>query len=232
MKNYLLMVIILQLLLAEGQDLAIKDARALAKGEKIAQKLCDRSRLPKVAFRSDLKEIEAAIIKSGACIRLSSSKIRALALFLQKGALKADRGSKQKITVSKGAKCPVCGMFVSKYPKWAAMMSIGGKSYYFDGVKDMMKFYIFDADFPYDRSKIDKMLVSDFYTLEAILAKSAYYVIGSKLYGPMGNELIPFKSEKEAKDFIKDHGGERIVRFKDINAKMLMSLDGIKYDKE
>ncbi|HFC03675.1 MAG TPA: nitrous oxide reductase, partial [Nitratifractor salsuginis] len=129
------------------------------------------------------------------------------------------------------AKCPVCGMFVSKYPKWAAEIVVDGKTYWFDGVKDMMKFYIFDGDFPYDRSKIEKMLVTDFYTLEAIPAKEAYYVIGSRLYGPMGNELIPFKTEKEAKDFMADHGGDRIVRFDEITGKMVMGLDGIEYDE-
>jgi nitrous oxide reductase accessory protein NosL len=121
-------------------------------------------------------------------------------------------------------------MFVAKYPKWAAEMVVDGKKHYFDGVKDMMKYYIFDGDFPYDRKKIEKMDVTDFYTLEAIPAKEAYYVLGSKLYGPMGNELIPFKTEQEAKDFIKDHGGDRIVRFDEITPKMVMALDGIEYN--
>ena len=39
------------------------------------------------------------------------------------------------------AKCPVCGMFVNKYPKWTAVIETSdGTNYYFDGVKDMMKF--------------------------------------------------------------------------------------------
>jgi len=45
---------------------------------------------------------------------------------------------------------PVCGMFVAKYPKWPASISYEGKIYYFDGVKDMMKYYIFDGNFPCD----------------------------------------------------------------------------------
>jgi nitrous oxide reductase accessory protein NosL len=47
----------------------------------------------------------------------------------------------------------------------------------------------------------------------------------------MGNELIPFKTEQEAKDFIKDHGGDRIVRFDEITPKMVMALDGIDYEE-
>ena len=45
------------------------------------------------------------------------------------------------IEVPEDAKCPVCGMFVSKYPKWVAQIKIKMDIYhYFDGVKDMMKF--------------------------------------------------------------------------------------------
>ena len=39
-------------------------------------------------------------------------------------------------------KCPVCGMFVAKYPDFVARISFKDGSYaFFDGVKDMMKYY-------------------------------------------------------------------------------------------
>jgi nitrous oxide reductase accessory protein NosL len=39
-------------------------------------------------------------------------------------------------------KCPVCGMFVAKYPDWvAAFVFRDGSTVFFDGVKDMMKYY-------------------------------------------------------------------------------------------
>jgi nitrous oxide reductase accessory protein NosL len=233
MTKYGLILLLLLQVTAFGEDLsAVKYARTVAKGEKIALKLCDPHKLPKVSENSAPDEVEKLVKSGGACPPLSQSKMKALVTFLKAGGQVVHKHSGKEIAVPKGAKCPVCGMFVSKYPKWAAEMVVGGKTYYFDGVKDMMKFYIFDGDFPYDRSKIEKMLVTDFYTLEAIPAQKAYYVLGSKLYGPMGNELIPFKTEKEAKDFIADHGGERIVRFKDITGKMVMGLDGIEYNEE
>ncbi len=43
----------------------------------------------------------------------------------------------------------------------------------------------------------------------------------------MGNELIPFKTLQEAKNFAKEHKGKRILRFNDITPKMVMALDGI-----
>jgi nitrous oxide reductase accessory protein NosL len=131
------------------------------------------------------------------------------------------------LSVPSEAKCPVCGMFVSKYPKWAALMVVDEKKYYFDGVKDMMKYYIFDGDFPYDRSSISKMSVSDYYTLEEIPAQEAIYVLGSNVFGPMGNELIPFKSKVSAETFMEEHNGKSMHAFGEITDKMVMALDGI-----
>ncbi|HGZ71081.1 MAG TPA: nitrous oxide reductase accessory protein NosL, partial [Nitratifractor sp.] len=76
--------------------------------------------------------------------------------------------------------------------------------------------------------KIEKVQVSDFYTLEAIDAREAFYVVGSNVYGPMGNELVPFKSEKEAQNFMQEHKGKKILKFKDITPQIVMGLDGQK----
>jgi nitrous oxide reductase accessory protein NosL len=209
---------------------AVKYARMVAKGEKVALKLCEHEKLPKVSDTESIETILRKVEKSGACPPLDKKKMEALGYFLKAGGVVENHSATGKIRVPAKAKCPVCGMFVAKYPRWAAEMVVDGKPYYFDGVKDMMKFYIFDGDFPYDRKKIEKILVTDFYTLEGIDARKAWYVLGSGVYGPMGNELIPFKDEKSAKNFMKDHGGERIVRFPEITGKMVMALDGIEYN--
>ena len=111
------------------------------------------------------------------------------------------------------------------------LIDVASKKYYFDGVKDMMKFYIFDVDFPYDRAKIVNIEVTDFYTLKAIDAKKAFYVIGSDVYGPMGNELIPFLTKEAAQNFMTDHRGEKIILFDDITPKHVMGLDGLDYNE-
>jgi len=210
-----------------AQDMSMtKMIKLSQKGERVVSVMCDRSKLP--SAKGTIEQLMQKITDSKACKKLSKRNLEAVAYYLSNGSMKLNA---KHIFVPNGAKCPVCGMIVSKYPKWAAMMEVGGKKHYFDGVKDMMKYYIFDADFPYDRSQITHMHVTDFYTLDAIPAKDAYYVIGSKLYGPMGNELIPFASEESAKNFIKDHGGDKIVRFNQITPKMVMALDGIEFDE-
>jgi len=198
------------------------DTKLAKKGAKVASIFCDSSLLPKA--KDDIDKTIKAIKKSNACQNLNRRKLKALAYYLSS---KNITKSAKVINVPKSAKCPVCGMVVAKYPKWVAKMNIDGKHYFFDGVKDMMKFYFFDGDFKYDRSKIRKMKVTNYYTLEPINAKKAFYVIGSNKYGPMGNELIPFSTKKEAKNFLNDYKGQKIIRFKDITPKMVMALDGI-----
>jgi len=123
-----------------------------------------------------------------------------------------------KIEVPKDAKCPVCGMFVAKNPQWAAMIETEAKSFYFDGVKDMMK-YIFT-----EKNNFEKIYVSDYYTLNKLEAQKAFYVIGSNVYGPMGSELIPFASEKDALTFAHDHNGKKVVTYAEIDENFVQKL--------
>ena len=204
-----------------------KIAKLVKKGEQIANSLCTNKEL--LSLESEAlapKKIAEKLQEAKSCGGLSNRNYKALSYFLVSHQKESNIS---KIDVPNDAKCPVCGMFVYKYPKWSAVITVDGKKSYFDGIKDMMKYYIFNADFPYDRTKIESITVSDYYTLEAIDAKDAFYVIGSDILGPMGNELISFKDKKSADNFIKDHNGKKILKFKDISAKVVMALDGIDY---
>jgi len=206
-----------------------KYAKLVKKGEKVALKLCDEAKLSQIKT-TDLNSTLQKIETLQPCTRLNTRHKEALAYFLMAGYAKHATKTNGQIEVPKGVKCPVCGMFIYKYPKWVATIKVEKHTHYFDGVKDMMKFYIFDVDFPYDRNKISQMEVTDFYTLKAIEAKEAFYVIGSNVYGPMGNELIPFSTKKAAQNFKKDHNGEKIILFSDITPKLIMGLDGLEYN--
>ena len=189
------------------------------KGQKIAKIFCQQDKLPKA--EGSVEDIVAKISKSKACSGVGVKKLKAVAYYLLG---KATTKEVAKFKVPNHSKCPVCGMFVYKYPKWATHMVVDGKDFYFDGVKDMLKYYFFDEDFKYNRDKISKVEVRDFYTLESLNATKAFYVIGSKIYGPMGNELIPFKTKKEAKNFIADHTGE-LIEFSKVTPEMVLDLD-------
>ena len=53
----------------------------------------------------------------------------------------------------------------------------------------------------------------------------AFYVVGSDIYGPMGRELIPFEKEADAREFMKDHKGNRVLKLISVTPDILKSLD-------
>ena len=227
LRFFLPLFLLLGLVFAEGVSPS-KYAKLVEKGEKVALKLCDAERLSQIKSKK-LQDILQEIEIIQPCMTLNNRNKEALAYFIMAGQSENVTDVKGQMRVPKKAKCPVCGMFVAKYPKWAALIDVEGNKHYFDGVKDMMKFYIFDVDFPYDRNKITTIEVTDFYTLKAIDAKQAFYVIGSDIYGPMGNELIPFLTEAAAQNIMTDHRGKKIINFNDITPKLVMGLDGLEY---
>jgi nitrous oxide reductase accessory protein NosL len=135
---------------------------------------------------------------------------------------------KGSVTVPAGAKCPVCGMFVAKYPDWTASAGFkdGSKNYY-DGPKDMFSHYFDISRYTPGKRQADILTleVKEYYSLTMIDARSAYFVSGSDVYGPMGSELIPFKTGKDANSFKLDHKGKRIYRFNEITRQTIKSLN-------
>ena len=130
-------------------------------------------------------------------------------------------------TVSSQDRCPVCGMFVAKYPNWLTQIHYDGseQTHFFDGVKDMMVFYFNPEQYEApSREAINYIFVKDYYTLNWFKAKDAFFVVGSDIYGPMGHELIPFESKGAADSFLKDHHGKKILTFGEITPELINSL--------
>ena len=121
-------------------------------------------------------------------------------------------------------KCPVCGMFVSKYPDFLAQISFqDGSTAFFDGAKDLFKFYLKLPKCPpgQNSAAIIAVYVADYYSLSPIDGRLAYFVVGSDVYGPMGKELIAFERESDAKGFMKDHQGKSLLRFEQVTTAIL-----------
>ncbi|NGZ05274.1 MAG: nitrous oxide reductase accessory protein NosL [Magnetococcales bacterium] len=130
--------------------------------------------------------------------------------------------------VPAGAKCPVCGMFVAKYPEWVALIVWQNHDVsHFDGAKDLMRFLLHPERHPsgQDRSQIANLYVTEYYGLKRIPARLAWYVTGSDVHGPMGHELIPLANEQDAQEFMRDHAGRTILRFDQITPQILSTLE-------
>jgi copper chaperone NosL len=134
----------------------------------------------------------------------------------------------EPITPGPRERCPVCGMFVAKYPDFVAILTFNdGNPVFFDGVKDMMKYYFNLKKYsPAKRVEdIVQIQVTDYYTLNLIDGFKAFYVSGSDVYGPMGRELIPFEKKEGAEEFLRDHKGKATFGFRDIRYDIVKGLD-------
>jgi nitrous oxide reductase accessory protein NosL len=141
-------------------------------------------------------------------------------------AMAAESRVTELFTVDETTRCPVCGMFVHKYPQWLTQVRLSdGTVAAFDGVKDMLA-YLFEPE-RYGAapgSEAQEVVVKDYYSLEWIDGRSAFFVVGSDILGPMGHELIPFAERAAADNFLADHHGREIVPFADISLEMVDSL--------
>lgn len=196
---------------------AMKEKKLYTIGKKIYTKKC--SNLIASQYK-DYDALEKEIKQNKICGSLNNKYADALGLYLWDVQRKGRTFQNYpKLTVSKEDKCPVCGMFLYKYPRWVARIEYNDKNVSFDGVKDMMKYYF------EHKNNIKDILVQEYYSQKTINAKEAYFVLDSDVYGPMGNELIPFADEKSAKLFLLDHRGDKMVRFFQITSDMVYKLD-------
>lgn len=131
------------------------------------------------------------------------------------------------VAATKADKCPVCGMFVAKYPDFLAQIIYDDASHaLFDGAKDMFKYFfnIKKYDASKDRSDIVSVYVTDYYSMDPIDGETALYVVGSDVFGPMGRELIPFRLDTDAKEFMKDHSGKKLLGFDEVTPDLIKGL--------
>jgi len=196
---------------------AMKEKKLYPMGAKLYEKKCPNISLAHYKKASDL---ENDIYEKNICGKLSHKYADALFLYLWE--IKKEKNNQKKypkLTVTKTDKCPVCGMFLYKYPRWVSRIVYNDGQFSFDGIKDMMKYYFEHQE------NIKVVLVQEYYSQETINAREAFFVLGSDVYGPMGNELIAFKDIKSAKRFSLDHRGKKILKFAEITEDAVYKLD-------
>ena len=131
----------------------------------------------------------------------------------------------------KETSCVVRHFKVYKAPKWVSKIELqNGKKIFFSSPKSMFEFYFrpgkwFDFGVKSEEDFKD-ILVTDFKTLKAINAKGAFFVYGSSVTSPAGDDLVPFDSYAAAEAFAKKNNGTRIMSFKEISDALIRLLNG------
>ena len=153
--------------------------------------------------------------------------IMVLMIGLQANGLVADKNERDLI----------CGMQPYKNPKWMTEIElVNDKKLHFASVKCMMLFYYKNDKWhdlgvkaPKERKdradNIKELRVQDYNSLKVIDAKKAFYVYGSHIMSPKGDDLVPFQYEKDAQNWMKENGGNKILTWKQFKLNLFDLLN-------
>ena len=142
-----------------------------------------------------------------------------------------DVEEKYFLTYDKNTSCLVRHIKVYKAPKWVAKIVVrNGKTAYFSSPKSMFEFYHrpgkwFDVGVKSERD-FSKIVVTDYVTLKPIDAEKAFYVYGSSITSPAGDDLVTFEKEDEAENFSANYNGKRILKFDEVSDALIRLLNG------
>lgn len=135
------------------------------------------------------------------------------------------------LTYDKNTTCVVRHFKVYKAPRWVAKIEVrNGKVAYFSSPKSMFEFYHrpgkwFDLGVK-SENDFSQIVVTDYETLKPINAKTAFYVFGSNIISPAGDDLVPFSTKEAAEKFSKTHNGKRILKFDEVPDELIRLLNG------
>ncbi len=125
------------------------------------------------------------------------------------------------------ARCPVCGMYPARFPRWAAQIIFtDGSAHFFDSPVDLFMFLAEPGRFDASHSAEDAaaLYVANFEDGSWLDARTAVFVIEARVRGPMrGPDLPAFASTAAAQAFIAAQGG-RALHFTDIDPAVVGSL--------
>jgi nitrous oxide reductase accessory protein NosL len=132
---------------------------------------------------------------------------------------------------TKKSECVVRHLKVYKNPKWAAKIElVNGKKIFFSSPKSMFEFYFRPGKW-YDigvksESDFKDIIVTDYESMDIIDAKSAYYVFGSNVTSPAGDDLVAFETKADAQKFANKHNGKRVMKFSRVSDALIRLLNG------
>ncbi len=137
-------------------------------------------------------------------------------------------GSEIKL-IDQNATDPAYLIPLKKHPKWLCEAELeNGKKAQFISVKSMMQVYQHQDYFIKHKlleDKITKIYVQDYISGKKIEAQKAFYVFGSRITGPHGDDLIPFATRENAGLFVLKHGGTKILPYKKLSTGLIRYLD-------
>lgn len=120
---------------------------------------------------------------------------------------------------------------VYKDPAWVCkIVSKEGKEFFFISPKSLMEFYYNPEKRPEtninSKEDIKDIIMTDYKTLKAIDARYAFYVYGSHKISLAGDDLPAFKNINDAKEYMENNNGRRILSFNELKSGLIQLLNG------
>ena len=119
------------------------------------------------------------------------------------------------MTLSESDRCPVCAMFPARRPQTAAAMTLkSGETFYFCGNGCLLRAWLRPTVYlGKPQVEIDRLVVRDYFSGQPIDGRSATWVAGSDVVGPMGPAIIALGDEAQLATFKNRHGGKTVFTF-------------------
>lgn len=115
--------------------------------------------------------------------------------------------------------CIHCGMPSEEFPKWQSKIKTNSGE-----KRSCSPRCMFISVLDIEVKNVKSIKIREYYNQKEIDAKKAFYVIGSDIIGPMGKDLVPFATEADAKEFMQDHKGKKILEFGQVNLKIIQEM--------
>ena len=135
------------------------------------------------------------------------------------------------LAFDKNTTCLVRHFKVYKEPRWVAKIEVrSGKTVYFSSPKSMFEFYHrpgkwFEIGVKSERD-FSQIIVTDYETRKPINAETSFFVYGSSVTSPSGDDLVSLATKEAAEEFSKKHNGKRIFKFDEVSDALIRLLNG------
>lgn len=128
----------------------------------------------------------------------------------------------QKIESHK--KCPLCGMYPARYPKFNCQIVFQDGSYEaFDSAIGLLVYLHFPDKTGLKLKPVAGIYFKNYLKEGWLEADKAFFVTGSEIRGPMGVQFLPVDSKQAAEELKKQAQGKDIIHFKMINRQYLIN---------
>lgn len=183
----------------------------------------------KLAFASEKEARDFVAAKGGTVSGFAGAfEMASAELAADRKSIAEKRTKSGKIVVpSESDTCVSCGMYPHRYPQNRSQILTADKTtLHFCSTRCLINYKANPQQYSETPPKTAYTWVTVYPDGDYDYADGLYYVVGSKVHGPMGLDALPFRKKADAQAFAGKEGG-RVMRFNEITPAMLHGGHGM-----